>query len=541
MAFIGIDFGSTYTTISVYRPETGMVEAMSMSSSPYTPTTAAWAGGQFEYGRAARTRTGRKGASIYKGFKMLLPETDPALLQARGYDAGHSPRSISSQFLEYCLRRVLVDLHETEIDCLVVGVPEIWREKEAGKTALREIFQEMDFVKSVQVISEPVAATAFFAYNFQRITGKDFSGNILLVDYGGGTLDLTLTRAVPNRTPGSVEIQVLERTGAGENENGQIGQAGIAYMEAVVREAITQTTGSSPKTDGKFYRAVDSLEEELQTRTETIQETFDEYGTQYPDDLDFEFTTLEYLGEEVTVTYGLLVDCYNRVIRPVLEEQLDHMIQYMGKAKLPYMDREQEVFKVALVGGFGNFYLVQQQLQEKFRFSTMDRRQENIIVNRADREKAISMGAAMLSGGAISICTSCPYTLGVWSRDEAGKTWGDYAMTLGQTMEHDRVYFAMDKVTCKPAAYLVTQGRLTRLLVGDTPGKLLLAPLKEPYVRRVADALGADPQVASIGFSVEPSGTLCLHLGQGTENRKVELTRFQDLFDWTEAKQVNEL
>lgn len=67
-----------------------------------------------------------------------------------------------------------------------------------------------------------------------------------------------------------------------------------------------------------------------------------------------------------------------RVIRSVLEEQLDHMSGYMKKANIPYMDREQDVFKIALVGGFGNFYLVRQQLQQKFRFSTMDRRQEHI-------------------------------------------------------------------------------------------------------------------------------------------------------------------
>ena len=542
MAYIGIDFGSTYTTVSVYRKETGMVEALSMSSSPYTPTTAALMGDKYEFGKAARARTGKKGASIYKGFKMLLPETDQELLRARGYDGGHTPRSIASQFLEHCLRQALSDLHETQVDSLVVGAPEIWQEKEQGKEALRDIFRDMAFVKNTQVVSEPVAATAFFAYNFKRITGKEFSGNILLIDYGGGTLDLTLTRVLAGNAPGAVEIQVMERTGAGENENGRIGQAGIVYMETVAAEAIARILGVRPEPDGRFYRAVDSLEEELQTRTEVLQETFDEYGTQYPEDLDFEFTSLEYQGEEIPVTYALLVECYDRVIRPVLEEQLDHMIGYMKKANIPYMDREQDVFKIALVGGFGNFYLVRQQLQEKFRFSTMDRRQEHIIVNRADREKAISMGAAMLSAGAISVCSSAPCTIGVLSRDVTGKSWADYALKKGQTLEYGKPYFAADAHTGAAGAYLVTQGRLTRLLVEDETGKAPWAPMKESYARRVADAIRDELQVASVGFSVEPSGILFLHLRrQGEEDRQVELTQFQELFDWPGAKQVNAL
>ena len=77
------------------------------------------------------------------------------------------------------------------------------------------------------------AASAFFAYNFRQMTKKNFEGNILLVDYGGGTLDITLTNVAADDGD-SVEIKVLERTGAGENEEGKVGKAGIVYMETVM-------------------------------------------------------------------------------------------------------------------------------------------------------------------------------------------------------------------------------------------------------------------------------------------------------------------
>ena len=36
-------------------------------------------------------------------------------------------------------------------------------------------------------------------------------------------------------------------------------------------------------------------------------------------------------------------------------------------------------FKIALVGGFGNYYLVRQQMHEKFRFSNRDDKEKGII------------------------------------------------------------------------------------------------------------------------------------------------------------------
>lgn len=83
--------------------------------------------------------------------------------------------------------------------------------------------------------------SAYFSYNFKQETGRNFDGRLLLIDYGGGTLDLTLTdvETRPDKEGREgMEIRVLKRTGAGENEEGRIGQAGIAYMETLMEMAI---------------------------------------------------------------------------------------------------------------------------------------------------------------------------------------------------------------------------------------------------------------------------------------------------------------
>lgn len=553
MLNLGIDFGSTYTTVSVYRQETGMVESISMASSPYIPSMVAQVGDKYEFARAAKSRIGRRGVTVFRGFKMLLPETDGEALAARGYAGENMPREIARRFLDYCLRQALEILHETQVDNLVVGAPEIWNESIGtmdGRTVLRNIFQGMDCVKHVQVASEPAAATAFFAHNFQLCTGKPYEGCILLIDYGGGTLDITLTSVSAAGAAGAMEIKVLERTGAGENVEGKIGQAGIVYMETVMAQAIAQSgvlEGQPLKTDSRFFKAVDSLEEELQFRTDAIRETFDEYGLEDLEDLEQEFTTVDYMGQEIPVTYRLLVEVYNREIRPVLGEKLDLMIDYMKKRGIPYLDRTQDNFKIALVGGFGNYYLVKKQIEEKFAFSTMDRRQADIIQNQSDREKAISLGAAMLSAGVITIRNTAPYSIGIFGRDADGKPCIDYAFTYKQEIVFDQPYFPLDKESGKVIRYLVTSGRISRFIInrGSDDATAMVVPVKPDFAGRLEHVVSSPFWTAAIGFSLDASGVLSIHIRDYDmhtqtmgEDHKVELTRFSELFALTKVKRV---
>ncbi|MBE6923785.1 MAG: hypothetical protein E7466_00905 [Ruminococcaceae bacterium] len=547
MVDMGIDFGSTYTTISVYRHSTGMVETLTMSSSPYIPTTVALMGSKYEFGRAARSVTGKRDVRIFKGFKMLLPELDSGLLEARGYDEIHSPRRVAARFLEFCLRQALQCLHESKIHRLVVGVPEIWNQRLHtldARTVLLNILREFDFVEDAQVISEPAAATAFFSHNFKLSTGREYDGSILLIDYGGGTLDLTLTEV--SAEADAVQIKVLERTGAGENEDGKIGKAGIVYMETVMAQAIRQSGlfgDDLPAMDGRFYKAVDNLEEELQFRTGQIKDTFDEYGIDYPEDLEMEFTSIDYRGEYIPVTYRLLVEVYDSVVRPVLKAELDHMIDYMERNAIRYMDRNQDIFKIALVGGFGNYYLVRKQIEDTFQFSTMDKRQEHIIRNQFDREKSISMGAAMLAADVVSIRHTAPFSIGFTGQDPDGVGRTDYAIAYKQDIEYGEAYFPLDGQTGKPLRYLMTDGTLSALAMdfGDTGGRLYR--LREEYRRRLT-AVAPAGSLMALGFSMDASGELTLHLRQygldsatpAETGQKIQLAKCVELFEPEEVE-----
>lgn len=549
MLTMGLDFGSTYTTISVYRQETGMVEAITLASSPYIPSIVTRTGERYDFGVAAKKKTGFRNTVTYKGFKMLLPETEEGLLRARGYNEKYAPRYISRRFLDSCLRKALDICHGERIERLVVGAPEIWNERmgtEDPKTILKDLFRDMEFVKNVQVVSEPAAATAFFAHNFKLMTGQNYDGTILLIDYGGGTLDLTLT-SVSAGESGAVEIKVLERTGAGENAEGRIGQAGIVYMESVTEEAIRRAGLAEEDAvirDGRFYRTVDQLEDMLQTCTEDLKYNFDKYGIDDPEDLEEEiFTDIEYDGEEVPVSYGLLLEVYDRVIRGILNEKLDLMIGYMKKHAIPYMDRNQDVFKIALVGGFGNFYLVNHQVEEKFKFSGTDRRQKYIIRHEADREKSISMGAAMLAAGVTAIRNTAPFSIGLCTWEE-GTLRQEYAITGKQDLEYGKAYYGSDP----PVPYLITGRKLTRFLVSKSRGDqaAFIAPVRAPFAEKIRGLFDRDLMAAAVGFSLDPAGVVSIHVREydlrtgaySDTERVAELAGFEELFDMSKLERV---
>ena len=557
MLNIGVDFGSTYTTVSVYREDAQVLEALMMNqASPYVPSVVSAYRGKYEFGRAAKRLTGNKGASVFKGFKMLLPETGQEGLIRRGFTEEHTPVKITGIFLENLLRQVLSDCHEDRISNLVVGVPEIWNDGIKtidGRTMIRDICTSFDFVESVQIVSEPAAASAFFAYNFQISTGKCFNGKILLIDYGGGTLDITLTD-VEARGEGlqkSVEIKVDDRTGAGENENGQIGKAGIIYMENVVREAIRQSgllgTGEEAECDGKFLKAVDLLEEELQDRTDILEETFEEIGLDYPEELEEEFTVLEYKGEEISVTFRMLLEVYDKTIREIFDEKLDEIISYMDLHNINYKERNLDNFKIALVGGFGNFYLVKQQVKERFSFSEFDKRQQNIILNRADCEKAVSLGAALLASNVINIRKTAPYSIGLYMKDANGKVLLNYAIRYNQDIEFNTVYFSLGEDD-QPYIVFNSSGGFSKFIINkkDNDRTALIVPVKEEFSKKLSNIIQNEYMTAVVGFSLDNSGIVSIHVydydlfnekvsGQG---QTIELTRFNDLFDLTRVEKV---
>ena len=555
MVKLGMDFGSTYTIVSVFREDTVVLEVLSLGEglSPNIPSVVAKGKGEVTIGFSAKNKTGKKGYTVYKAFKMLLAVTDSGKLAERGYDQENNPEEITRTFIGEVLSQVLESLHETRINSLGVGVPEIWNnslETLGGKAILRDICRSLDFVDAdgVKVVSEPAAASAYFAHNYHLLTKHNFDGCILLLDYGGGTLDITLSRVMPSsRKDGanSMELKVLERKGAGENEEGRVGEAGIVYMETVMDWAIRRsglTDGEAPEYDGAFYRAVNDLEFELQTSTKKIQLIFEEYGLDYLEELNQEkFVDIEYGREEVSVSYGLLLEVYNQVIWGVFDRKMDEIMEYMDENGIDYMDGSRDDFKIALVGGFGNFYLVKRQIKDKFKLGHNDKRQENIIVDKAGCERAVSLGAALLAADVIGIRSTADFSIGMWAYDINKRICMNYAIRYKQEIEVNTVYYARSSVDGEIFVIQAISGGFDKFLInlGSDDRLANFGLLKEKFAKKLSNVVTNQYHTAVVGFSVDPSNVVSVHvrdydLMQGVisdEDHVVELTKFNDLFE----------
>ena len=312
------------------------------------------------------------------------------------------------------------------LENVVVCVPEIWcrgvRSLD-GRSILRgfhenELDLELEARPKVRVTTEPEAASAFFAYNYRQETQKPFNGHLLLIDYGGGTLDITLTE-VRSYDNGSMEIAYREGGGAGENHpdeqgNGTIGNAGIAYMQRVVELALRDVgvldEGAQPDyMDPEFLAAVKDLESQLKSaeRIQDIEDAFGSYGSGYQDiegilkEEPEVLCDFEYKGDEVSVTYQQLFQAYRMTIAPVLDEQIRRINplveQHIHMDPCDPMTGIRDDFKIALVGGYGSFYLVKKQISDIYKLDANPRLGRNMAADK--REQAISLGAALLAEG----------------------------------------------------------------------------------------------------------------------------------------------
>lgn len=522
MKNIGFDFGTTYSVVAMLdnekRDAKGKLKSYEIdtfipgeSSTPFQASLVVKRkDGTLETGEMARAQIGRAKTTVYKGFKMMLAEKDPAILASRGYGDDITPKKIVEIFIQNLLSKVVED--GEKIDKLVVGVPEIWFSDTStidSRTALEDIINQFDFIERVELVSEPACACAFFTDNYKRTTNNNFRGRILIVDYGGGTLDLALcdVHADGQRS----EVSVLKRCGAGLNEEGFIGKAGMAYIEKVVKLALEPMGIEEQELIGKpfFQQCVCDVETALISKTTEIGDVYEMYQALNSDreSLDELFFTLESNdGEtEYPITYGMLAKAYQQIIYPVLEEKMAEMKEYIVRNNI---NTDGDVFKIAPVGGFCNFYLTRKQIEEFWGVAAGDRRFQDIITDRRDCEKAISYGAALIANDVIGFKQTVPYHLGIFVNKD--KYW---AFHLGDDIKEGEPSFVHYETKDKEPVIFKGSGieNFAICFAEAYTGNELGWP-QEEMREDVRERLGLDKnKFYKLGFSFDKSMTISLH------------------------------
>ena len=173
---IGIDFGSTYSTISKFNPVIDNVEAITLAegepASIPSVVSVSKKTGQVTCGAAAKIQVGKKIVRIFEAFKMLLTESNEKMLCERGYDAKYTPGSITRDYLDFLLRSVLKTQEAESLDEIVICVPEIWCKSAVavdGRAILRGILRKED----IKFLAESAFKDACRPGNPRDLTVKD--------------------------------------------------------------------------------------------------------------------------------------------------------------------------------------------------------------------------------------------------------------------------------------------------------------------------------------------------------------------------------
>ena len=564
MIDVGLDFGSTTTTVSIFDVNIQEPHVVrTLGGLERIPSIVAYnkRKGNYLIGNAAKTQVNDEDYILYKGFKMLLVEPDLALLKRGNYTAQETPAKIAKIFIEQVLNNVLADLKMDSINHLTVGVPEIWRNEIKTVDAvavLRDICHDLPKVNTaeVQICSEPEAAAAFIASREDQ-----FSGYVLLIDYGGGTLDITLTEVMSvNDNDGCrMQIKSLERTGAGENADGKVGLAGIAYMENVLFQAIKEAGLTQKRTIaeldedeyGDFIESFYELESRIIDLKLDINEVFSSFvGADLSqigqlsdndlEDLHEEFTRIRFQGNKLKVTYLMLLESYNNLIRSELDQQLEKIKKYMTDTGILTNRKKRENLRIAVVGGFGTYYLVDEQINQFFGTNFLDR----IMVPSSVCEYAISLGAALFASRIVELKITAPYSIGLVSSDMVGrekKYYHNYAFRYRDEIEFDKKYFVKSERTGEDMVAKSVSGSFGKFVINFERDETCAGRyvLKDQYFNRLKDIITNKYHTANVAFSLDNNGIVSIHVFDYDRRRdkrsqmcKTEvLAKLNDMFD----------
>lgn len=211
----GIDFGTTYSSICQYINGQPQMLTGKTGNSPFFPTIMAFEEGQWLYGIDAvdipgaicdikrmlgvpfdsPTLTKAKEMWKSRGINIRKEPQQPhktyqgiqiGVEQSSGDTEWYSPEDLAAKYIEWLYKSCI---GENPTGKLAVSYPAKYNQYQ--KDATREAYKKAGF-SNIYMISEPSAAGLAIANN-DSYKNKSFE-NMLICDFGGGTLDVTLMK-----------------------------------------------------------------------------------------------------------------------------------------------------------------------------------------------------------------------------------------------------------------------------------------------------------------------------------------------------------
>ncbi len=348
---LGIDLGTTNSEIA-YLDHGRPVVIPSAEGSHLFPSVVAFSkDGQLLVGEPAR----RQAALNPEGTVIAIKRRMGTNQKINIFGKEYTPQQISAFILQKMKRDAEAYLGE-KIEKAVISCPAYFNDsqrqatKDAGAIAGLEV---------VRLINEPTAAA--FAYGLNK---SDKELKIMVFDFGGGTLDVTIM----DFGQGVFEV----RSTSGDTQLGGTDMDNILIDH--VCEEFKKDTGIELRNDKTVMPRV----------REAVEKAKIELSTSYSTDLNLPFITADATGPKhlvMTLTRAKL----ETLVMPVVQRCRPSIERALSDAKLT----PQAIDKIILVGGPTRMPLVQ-----KFVEDFMEKQVERGI----DPMECVAMGAAVQAG-----------------------------------------------------------------------------------------------------------------------------------------------
>lgn len=340
MSVIGFDFGTTNSLVSVVRG--GQVINFLGPDGLPIPSVVCYEGGKTIVGREAKDRLATAGLGI-QGNIVPSPKT---LLGRDSVFVEHverSPVDIAADVIRHVVRQATSSARGRDVDDMSRAVVTIPVDMQGyRRRALRDAFLVAG-INIVQFVHEPLAALyGCFRESLEAMQRRYDRKLILVVDWGGGTLDLTLCRPLDG--------MVVQLANDGTDEVG-----GDVFDETIMNELLRAKSNqptTRPEADvqtGARQRLRDRCERakiDLSSRERAGIYVANYFREQK--DADFDVT--------------LDRDELERIVKPLLEKgfrRIDALLDRAGYSA-------SQVALCVATGGMSNMPAVRQRLHELF-------------------------------------------------------------------------------------------------------------------------------------------------------------------------------
>lgn len=403
---IGLDFGTTNSTLS-YIDEAGNLETFRYpgpSGTDYIPSCTAYNKNNkfIRIGREALRVAANTDIEFYKNFKMVLPRPKEEWTKL-GWNENKSPENVITDYLHKILisdKRGDYSFNKEigEIESIVVSVPQAWLTRQPnhqGRPKLEKIIKEKLKLPLVQLVSEPVAAAAYYNYWYKKESGSSFNGNILVCDIGGGTFDVTLCKLSEKK------VEVLKNDGNGIFD---IGRAGVYFDTKLLQLSYKRTEGKELDIQTpEFFELYKKLQEYKVDCADFITDNIKtavlhpSYAQKLP------------IIESPIVAYMYEVEEAFKEVKNGIEKVLKRFIDNEDNHKV-------HIDKVLFVGGFNEFELTRETIKT-FLVENKDHISGDMEfteeINSRMAAKAISFGATLIANDYINVEEIYPHTIGI--------------------------------------------------------------------------------------------------------------------------------